>query len=74
MVRGEEVDIEAEMEEAIDEKICKLPEFRKDREGKETRVLEVRKQWREMGRRRAATEDIEAAIFIFREAFLQDLL
>lgn len=36
------------------------------------RVLEVRKEWMEKGRRRAATEDIEAPIFIvFRVVFLQ---
>lgn len=36
------------------------------------RVLEVGKQWKEKGRRRAATEDIEAPIIIvFRVVFLQ---
>lgn len=45
----------------IDEKIRKLPEF-----GKDVRILEVRKQWRRIGRRRAAIEDIETPIFILR--------
>lgn len=71
MVGDEEVDIDAVMEEDIDEKICEVPELRRDREGKEMRVLEVRKQWRQIGRRRVAIEDIETPIFIFGMVFLQ---
>lgn len=64
------MDIDAVMEEVIDEKICKLGGF-KDREGKEMGVLKVGKQWRQIGRRRAASEDREAAIFISGGAFLE---
>lgn len=38
--RGEEVDMDAVMEEVMDEKICKLGGF-KDREGKEMGVVKV---------------------------------
>ena len=68
--RGEEVDIDAVKEEVIDAKICKLQGF-KDRQGKEMGVLGVRKQWRQIGKRRAATEDREAPILISGGAFLE---